>query len=134
VLTRRFHVSARAVHLQVSSPTSYRWLTQAPRPLYVVLTATNHTPVADEPWYYTVRVTSSKGTPVSATVYAQVLFQGQVVGQIDNAAVHSAPNGVWTEDVTWPLAAVDQPLVMQVVVTALGTTRRVNYPITVASS
>jgi hypothetical protein len=30
--TRRFHLAARAVHLQVSSPPTYRWLAQAPTP------------------------------------------------------------------------------------------------------
>jgi hypothetical protein len=31
-VTRRFHLAVRAVHLQVSSPTTYRWLAQAPMP------------------------------------------------------------------------------------------------------
>jgi len=98
------------------------------------LTATNHTPVANKPWYYTVRVTNSAGTPVSATVHAQVLSQGQVVGQIDNGAVHQAPKGIWTEEVTWPTASVGEPLAMQVVVSALGTTTTANWPIQVTAT
>jgi hypothetical protein len=106
----------------------------APATIHLVLTATNHTPVANKPWHYGVRATDSAGKPVSARVRAQVLSQGQVVGQIDNGSVHNAPTGVWTEEVTWPPASVGQPLVMQVVVTALGTTATVNYTIQVKAS
>ncbi len=116
-----------------SSKTTSTATTPKPVPatIHLALTATNHTPVANKPWYYTVRITNSAGKPVSATVRAQVLTQGQVVGQIDNRAVHNAPKGVWTEEVTWPPAAVGQPLVMQVVVTALGSTAKANYAIQV---
>ncbi len=106
----------------------------APVTIHLAMTATDHTPIVNKPWYYTVRVTNSAGTPVSATVRAQVLSQGQVVGQIDNGAVHNAPKGVWREEVTWPAAAVGAPLVMQLVVTALGTTATVNYPIQVKAA
>ena len=119
-----------------SSKTTSTATTPKPPPatIHLVLTATNHTPVANKPWHYTVRVTDSAGKPVSATVHAQVLSQGQVVGQIDNGAVHNAPTGVWTEEVTWPPASVGQPLVMQVVVTALGTTAKANYTIQVKAA
>jgi hypothetical protein len=106
----------------------------APAALHVVLTAPNHTPVANKPWHYVLRVTDSAGRPVSAVVHGQVLYQGNVVGQIDQGAVHSAPKGVWTEAITWPAASVGQPLVFQVVVTALGTTTKANYPIQVAAA
>ncbi len=102
--------------------------------IHVTVTGPNHTPVANKPWNYVVRVTDSAGRPVSALVRGQVLYQGQVVGQIDNGAVHSAPKGVWTEAITWPTASVGQALVFQVVVTALGTTSKVNYPIQVAAA
>jgi hypothetical protein len=105
-----------------------------PATIHLALTATNHTPVVNKPWHYTVRVTDSTGKPVSATVRAQVLFQRQVVGQIDNGAVHSAPKGVWTEEVTWPAASVGQPLVMQVVVSALGATSKANWAIQVKAA
>jgi uncharacterized membrane protein (DUF2068 family) len=49
-VTRRFHVSARAVHLQVSSPTSYRWLAQAATPR--VMTCTGSLVV--KPAYYVI--------------------------------------------------------------------------------
>ena len=119
-----------------SSHTTSTATTPKPTPstIHLAMTATNHTPVANKPWHYTVRVTDSAGKPVSATVHAQVLSQGQVVGQIDNGAVHNAPTGVWTEEVTWPPAAVGAPLVMQLVVTALGTTATVNYAIQVKAA
>jgi hypothetical protein len=98
------------------------------------MTASGHAPVANKAWHYAVRVTDSAGKLVSATVHAQVLYQGVVVGQIDNGAVHNAPHGVWTEAVTWPTTSVGQQLVLQVVVTALGTTAKVNYPILVAAA
>ena len=48
--TRRFHLSARAVHFQVSSPTSYRWLTQAATPR--VMTCVGGTDI--KPAYYLI--------------------------------------------------------------------------------
>jgi hypothetical protein len=117
-----------------TSTTSTAATKPAPAALHVVLTGTNHTPVANKPWHYVVRVTDSAGRPVSAVVHGQVLYQGNVVGQIDQGAVHSAPKGVWTEAITWPAASVGQPLVFQVVVTALGTTTKANYPIQVAAA
>ena len=133
-LTRHFRIWTRAVHFKVSSLTSYRWGTQAPRPLRITLTASSHTPEANEPWRYTVRVTSGACQPVSATVQAEVRYFGEVVGAIDSGAVHKAPSGVWTDLFAWPSVVVGYPLTFQVVVGALGTTRRVNYPITVTSS
>jgi hypothetical protein len=49
-VTRRFHVSARAAHLEVSSPTSYRWLTQVATPR--VMTCVGGTVI--HPSYYLI--------------------------------------------------------------------------------
>jgi hypothetical protein len=95
----------------------------------VTLTAPTHTPIANKPWRYVVRVTDAAGSPIPALVHLQALFQGQVVGQI---GLHRVTNGVWAETIEWPNASVGQPLVFQVKVTAKGVTTTVNYPLQVA--
>jgi hypothetical protein len=49
-VTRRFHLAARAVHLQVSSAPTYRWLAQAPTPR--VTTCVGRTVI--RPAYYVI--------------------------------------------------------------------------------
>ena len=97
--------------------------------IHVTLTAPTHTPIVNKPWHYVVRVTDSGGQPVNAMVHLQALNHGLVVGQI---GLHKAPTGVWAETITWPQASVGFPLVFQAVVTALGATKSVDYPLQVA--
>jgi hypothetical protein len=97
--------------------------------IHVRLTAPTHTPIANKPWHYVVRVTDASGAPIPALVHLQALFQGQVVGQI---GLHRVANGVWAETIEWPNASVGQALVFQVKVTAHGASATVNYPLKVA--
>ena len=59
----------------------------------------------------------------------QALSQGVPVGQIGR---HAVKNGVWSETIEWPPASVNQPLVFQVLATALGQTVTINYPLQVS--
>ncbi len=108
-----------------STPTS----TAPPPPaVHATLTAPTHTPKVNTPWHYVVRVTEA-GKPVAAVVHLQALFQGAPVGQIGR---HAVKNGVWSETIEWPPASVNQPLVFQVLATAVGQTVTINYPLQVA--
>jgi hypothetical protein len=93
------------------------------------LRAPTHTPKVNAAWHYVVRVTNVAGQPVAALVHLQAMFQGVAVGQI---GLHRVSNGVWSETIKWPPASVGQPLVFQVLATALGTTVTINYPLQVA--
>src|SRR5262245_11183205 len=59
----------------------------------VTIDAPTHRPKAKAPWHYRVRVTS-KGKPVIARIYLQILFQSTPVGSI---GIHLVPKGVWSE-------------------------------------
>lgn len=99
-----------------------------PPPVHATLSAPTHTPKVNKPWHYVVRVTDA-GKPVAAVVHLQALFQGVAVGQIGR---HAVKNGVWSETIEWPPASVNQPLVFQVLATALGQTVTINYPLQVS--
>jgi len=112
-----------------SHTTSTPTATAPPPPaVHATLTAPTHTPKVNKPWHYVVRVTNA-GKPVAAVVHLQALFQGVAVGQIGR---HAVKNGVWSETIEWPPASVNQPLVFQVLATALGQTVTVNYPLQVS--
>ena len=80
-----------------------------------------------------LRVTDSAGQPVAAVVHLQALLQGDPnpVGQI---GVHNVSNGVWSETIEWPAASANEPLVFQVLATALGQTVTINYPLQVSAA
>jgi hypothetical protein len=98
----------------------------APR-FRATLSAATHTPKANANWHYVVRVTSLDGRPLRASVHLQVLFEGAPVGQIGRHTV----TGVWQETIQWPPASVGHPLVFQAVVHALGTSRKLDWPVRV---
>jgi hypothetical protein len=99
-----------------------------PPAVHATLSAPTHAPKVNKPWHYVVRVTNA-GKPVAAIVHLQALFQGVAVGQIGR---HAVKNGVWSETIEWPPASVNQPLVFQVLATALGQTVTINYPLQVS--
>ena len=100
----------------------------------VRLTAQSHRPRVGKPWHYEVQVTDVAGKPVAAMIHLQILFGGAPVGQIGR---HRVKNGMWQETIgtdgnaPFPAQARGQPLVFQAVVTALGRTKKVDYPIRV---
>jgi hypothetical protein len=100
----------------------------------VQLTADSHHPRVGKRWHYEVHVTDARGRPVRALVHLQIVFGGAPVGQIGR---HRVANGVWRETIgtdgnqPFPGRARGLPLVFQVIATAKGRTKKVDYPITV---
>ncbi len=100
----------------------------------VQLTGQSHHPRVGKKWSYQVRVTNAAGKPIPFRVHVQFLFSGVPVGQVGR---HRVPSGVWREtfgvpgNPAFPARARGQPLVLQAVVTALGETRKANWPIVV---
>ena len=89
-------------------------------PVHATFTAQNHAPTVGVLWPYSVRVTDASGTPVSGTVRIEFTFAGSVVGH-DTPPVHPVKDGHWQDRLTFPAAAVGQPLTVQSVVhTAQG--------------
>ncbi len=82
----------------------------------------------------TIRVTDAAGRPIAATLRMLILFGGTPVGKVDGGRVYRFV-GTWREkpgqEITWPTAAVGQPLTFRAVVTAGGTTRHADYAIQV---
>jgi hypothetical protein len=93
----------------------------------VTIQAPTHRPKARAPWRYTVRVTS-KGRPVIARIYLQVLYMGTPVGSI---GIHLVPKGVWTETIRWPVTARGHPLVFYAHVVSGGRTGDARFPVRV---
>ena len=102
----------------------------ASSPFVARLRASTHRPKVNALWPFTVTVTDSSGRPLAAVLHMQVLLAGIKVGEVDNGRRYRFV-GTWHEakgkEVTWPPASRGQRLVFEVVVTARGTTRKVDY-------
>jgi hypothetical protein len=105
-------------------------------PFKAVLKAPTHHPVVNKPWPISIRVTNLKGKPIAASVHMQVLFNGLVVGQIDEVKTGGPGRvykfvGTWREkkgdEITWPIDSVGYRLTFQAVVTAKGATKKLNW-------
>ena len=85
------------------------------------ISSPTHRPRASQPWPVTITVTDRRGRPVAARLTMRVLFNGVVVGRIDNGAAYRFV-GTWQErpgnEITWPPAARGQRLLFQAIVTA----------------
>jgi hypothetical protein len=99
-------------------------------PVHGVLRADNHAPRVKRLWAYSVRVTDAAGRPLAGRVEIEFMFGGQVVGR-DTPPTHPVKNGRWQDKLTFPPAAVGQPLTFRAVVhTRLGSIT-LDWPITV---
>ena len=99
-------------------------------PVHGALSARNHAPTVGKPWPYSVTVTDPGGRPLSGTVDIEFLFSGQVVGH-DTPPTHPVRHGRWTERVTYPAAAVGQPLTFQAVVHTARGSITLDWPVRV---
>jgi hypothetical protein len=94
------------------------------------LTAPTHRPRVDRPWPITIRATDLKGRPIRARLKMRFLFSGVPVGEVDKGRVYSFV-GSWREpkghEITFPMEARGRRLTFQALVTARGTTIKLNY-------
>lgn len=80
----------------------------------------NHDPTVNKAWEYSVLATDAGGQPLSGTVATEFVYSGQIVGR-ETPASHALSKGRLNDNLTFPAAAVGQPLSVQVVVhTHLG--------------
>lgn len=98
-------------------------------PVHATFTAADHTPKVGKGWPYSVHVTDASGRPASGTVKIQFTFGGQVVGT-DHPAVHPVRNGRWHDLLTFPKAAVGQPVTLQAVVHTRAGSVTLSWPVT----
>ena len=109
--------------------------TTRPAPSFrIEILAATHRPRANAKWPVTIRVVDAAGKPLAARLKMQIVFGGSPVGSVDNGRVYRF-TGTWREqpghEITWPKAAVGQPLTFRAVVTAAGRTRSADYAIDV---
>src|SRR2546421_9805173 len=94
------------------------------------LSAPTHRPRVDHPWPIAIRVTDPGGHPIRARLTMRLLYNGIAVGKVDNGRVYTFV-GAWRErkgaEIEYPPASRGQRLTFQAVVTARGTTIRLNY-------
>ncbi len=90
----------------------------------------NHAPAANKKWPYSLTVTDAAGKPLSGTVDIEFLFAGQVVGH-DTPPTHAVKDGHWHDRLTFPPAAVGQPLTFRAVVHTQQGSITLDWPVTV---
>jgi hypothetical protein len=95
-------------------------------PFKATFTAPNHRPVVNKNWHIKVTVKNLAGRPIAATLHMQVVFQGSVVGQIDNGKVYHFV-GTHHENIVWPRQSVGYRLTFQSVIKAKGKTKKINW-------
>jgi hypothetical protein len=99
-----------------------------------VLHAPTHTPKAGRPWLYSIRVTDPQGRPIRARITMRVLFGGIPVGKVDSGKTFTFV-GTWREPkdspLIWPARSRGRPLTFEVLVTARGQMKRLDYTISV---
>jgi hypothetical protein len=114
-----------------TSSTTTRTTTAVKPTFKANLTATSHHPIVNnKKWAITVTVSDLSGKPIAATLRMNVLFNGGVVGKIDNGKVYHFV-GRHHEFISWPQASVGLSLTLQAVVTAKGQTKKLVWPIAV---
>jgi hypothetical protein len=96
------------------------------------LTVPNHTPTVGKLWPYAVHVTDVSGKRLNGTVDIQFAYGGQVVGR-DTPPTHPIKNGLWHDNLTFPAAAVGQPITFQAVVHTSAGSVTLNWPVKVKS-
>jgi hypothetical protein len=94
------------------------------------LVGQNHTPTVGKKWPYSVTVTDSAGHPLNGKVDIEFVFAGQVVGR-DTPPTHPVKNGRWHDLLTFPPAAIGQPLTFRAVVHTSAGSVTLNWPIRV---
>lgn len=90
------------------------------------LHASTHSPRVNVPWPISFTV-SKAGAPVQAKVVYEYMFGGNVVAKRSNYSFR----GHFSDHFLWPGSAVGYPLTFRAVITALGKTLYLDYPVQV---
>ncbi len=98
--------------------------------LRATLSGENHTPMVNQPWRYSVKLTNATGQPLSGTVAIEFLFGGQIVAH-DTPPTHAITNGLWQSTLKLPTASVGYPLTLRAVAHTPAGSITLNWPITV---
>ena len=104
--------------------------TVAKLPFTATFSAPSHQPKVNKNWPIRVTVTDLSGKPIAATLQMNVLLGTLQVGQIDNGKIYHFV-GSHHENITWPLQAVGNKLMLQAVVKAKGKTEKIPWAISV---
>jgi hypothetical protein len=88
----------------------------------------NHTPTVNKTWDYSVLATDASGHPLRGTVDTEFVYSGQIVGR-ETPPTHPLSNGRLNDNLTFPPAAIGEPISVQVH-THLGTVT-LDWPIKV---
>lgn len=110
----------------------------------IELVTSSATPVADQPWRYTLTVRSGSGTPLRARVKLQLLLGTTVVGCWKAGAMRQcsgATAGTWisfrgkrTDVLRFPGQSVGVHLTFRATVQVEGLTRKLRTPVTVQAA
>ncbi len=100
--------------------------------LRATLTGTNHTPVVNRNWSYTVRATDPSGKPLSGTVETEFVFPGLGVVGKEAPPTHPLKDGVLTDTLQFPAAALGHPLRLVTVVHTSAGSVALAWPVTIA--
>jgi hypothetical protein len=99
-----------------ASPATATTPTVTSGPVHATLHGANHTPAAGKAWDYSVHATDASGKPLSGTVETEFVVPGIGVVGKETPAVHPLKNGVLSDNVTFPAAAVGHPIYLVTVV------------------
>jgi hypothetical protein len=130
--------SSSASHAQAASQSTITTATGSSAPtstasrgdLRATLVGQDHTPKAGKLWRYTVWVSGPGGHPAAGTADVGFTLGSTVVGH-DSPRFHALKGGRVTELLTFPAAAVGQPLALQVIVRTKQGTLTLRWPVRV---
>ena len=131
------HATATATHTTTTRPSATadpakaNSSTATTASLRAALTAVSHHPVAGKNFAYTVRATSSSGTPLAGSVETDFVVSPLGVVGKETPAVHKLANGTLNDNVQFPTSAVGQPLALVTVVHTSAGSVALAWPVSV---
>lgn len=114
-----------------ASPTTATTPTASSGPVHATLRGATHTPTAGKPWDYSVHVTDATGKPLTGTVETEFVAPGIGVVGKETPPIHPLKNGLLSDSVTFPAAALGHPLYLVTVVRTSAGSVAVGWSVTV---